>query len=158
MTASGKAVAGSPTPTPAINLTQFDQQNLNQDRFRNLQDSFDAFTENGYEWKQEHSILLSPSFGPAFEWQRRGVFVLKSFCNLDAPLVLELAYAEKGGTHNGDDYRGNQSEHALPDVLSRLEGVPAGRIESTNYASADTEAYEEAQCDPEPDLESLLRL
>lgn len=78
--------------------------------------------------------------------------VLKSLCDLDTPFILELGHAQQADAHDGDDYGGDETEHAFPDVLSVTKDILSEAIESADEGATNGQADEQAACYPKPDL------
>ncbi len=70
---------------------------------------------------------------------------LKSFCELDAPFVLELRHAKEGCTHYGDDYGRENAEGSFPDVFCAGPAVFTQTIEGSDQTPADDDAEDQAK-------------
>jgi hypothetical protein len=84
----------------------------------------DALAEDGDEGQDKHGVPLEGVLKPLLPRLDINRF-LESLGKLDAPLVLETAYAQQGDAHDGDDERGEERECGLvvvlmigPDVLA----------------------------------------
>lgn len=126
---------------------------LETDNSGHVQHDLNPLPQHRDKRQQEHRILLSPPLHAALDRQTQILLLVEHLCDLDAPLILQLADAQEGGAHDADDERGEDGEDALPDVLCGVEGVAAGGVEGADDAAADGEADEDAQAYAPPDLE-----
>lgn len=120
----------------------------------NEDNGLQAFTKDCDEGKDEHRVLLAPYPKPSPNTPAflDAVLGLERLCQLDTPLGLKLGYAEQRCTHCSDDESSNETERALPDVLSSGPSVFANAIECSDYSSASNDTNEKAQTGPPPNL------
>ena len=70
---------------------------------------------------------------------------LESFCELDAPFVLELRHAKEGCTHDGDDYGCKDAEGSFPDVFCTGPVVFTQTVECSYKTTTDDDAEDQAK-------------
>ena len=73
------------------------------------------------------------------------IFGLESFCELDAPLVLELRHPKEGCTHDGNDYGCEDTEGSLPDVFCAGPAVFTQTVEGSYQATTNDDADDQAK-------------